>query len=102
MHLALRMGRTVRELLASMDGNELAEWRELWRQSPWSEERADKRAAIVSWTAAVGLWSSETPLELKDFLARPLPEEAESSEQDAETQATLLTAGLNAKRKDDG
>ena len=43
---ALRMGRTPRELLASVDAVELEELWIAYQLSPWSDDRADLRQAI--------------------------------------------------------
>ncbi len=42
------MGRTPRELLASMDMDELIEWQAYYRIDPWGGERQDIGFAIVA------------------------------------------------------
>ena len=46
------MGRTVRELLHSMDAAELQEWVAYYELDPWTDDRADLRAGIVAATVA--------------------------------------------------
>lgn len=46
------MGRSVRELLDSMDAAELHDWMEFYEAEPWGEDRADLRAGIVAATVA--------------------------------------------------
>lgn len=44
----MALGLTVRELLARVDGRELAEWEAYAQIEPWGEWRADYRAALVA------------------------------------------------------
>lgn len=52
MVLALRLGRTLGELMDSIDTQELSLWRELDRTSPLGDERADLLAASLAATVA--------------------------------------------------
>ncbi|QEA10899.1 hypothetical protein [Bordetella phage vB_BbrS_PHB09] len=52
MTLALRLGRTVGELMSGMDTYELSLWREFDRMSPIGDERADERAALLATVTA--------------------------------------------------
>lgn len=42
------MGRTVKELLASIDSKELAEWMAYYQIQPFGEEIKDMRAGIIA------------------------------------------------------
>ena len=53
--LAVKLGRTVRELLKSIDSRELSEWQAYNSIDPFVEDRADRRQAISSRLLAVGL-----------------------------------------------
>lgn len=46
------MGRTVRELLQSMDAVEFRQWLALYERDPWTEDRSDLRAGIIAATVA--------------------------------------------------
>ena len=48
MILALRLGRTLGELMDAIDTHELSLWREFNRQSPLGDERADLLAASLA------------------------------------------------------
>jgi hypothetical protein len=50
--LSLALGKTVRELLASIDSAELTEWLAYDRIEPFGEERADLRTGMVCSTVA--------------------------------------------------
>ena len=77
--LALRMGRTVRELLGSMGSRELSEWMAYERVEPWGESRADLRMGIISSTLAnVHRQSDDYPVyKPADFMPRFEPPEPE-------------------------
>lgn len=45
--MARTLGRTRKELLASIDTAELNEWWVLYQREPWGESRADDRAAAT-------------------------------------------------------
>jgi len=48
MRLALRMGRTLRELLASIDSRELTLWAAFDRLEPFGGDAEDYRAALAA------------------------------------------------------
>lgn len=52
----MALGLTVRELLARIDGRELAEWEAYAQIEPWGEWRADYRAALVASVIANANW----------------------------------------------
>jgi len=53
--LAAKLGRTVNELLTSIDSKELSQWRVFNEIDPFTESRADKRQAITSRILSAGL-----------------------------------------------
>ena len=58
-------------MLAEMSAKQLREWMEFYRIDPWSEERADIRAAIVAHTVAVSSGASrkdKRPMKIEDFM----------------------------------
>lgn len=67
MTLALRLGRTVGELMNGMDTYELSLWREFDRMSPIGDERADERAALL---ATVTARSAGAKVEVGDMRLR--------------------------------
>lgn len=89
MTLALRLGRTVGELMDGMDTYELSLWREFDRISPIGDERADERAALL---ATVTARSAGAKVEVGDMRLRwgeADPQEADEAGADA-MQAFLL------------
>ena len=50
--LALAMGRTIRELRATLSYAEFQEWGLYYQIEPWGEDRADLRAGIIASTIA--------------------------------------------------
>ena len=61
------MGRTVRELLDSLDVAELQEWVAFYELDPWTEDRADLRAGIVASTVA-NCHSTKGKFRPRDFM----------------------------------
>lgn len=53
--LAAKLGCTVKELLERIDSMELSEWFAFNLIDPFTEDRADKRSAIIARVAATGL-----------------------------------------------
>lgn len=50
--LALRMGRTIGELMATMSSQEFSIWIELYKEDRWGEDLLDLRAGVISATVA--------------------------------------------------
>jgi hypothetical protein len=50
--LALRLGRTVSELLDTIDAAELQEWFAFYELDPWTTDRQDAHAAMICSTIA--------------------------------------------------
>lgn len=50
--LALKMGRTLDELYASMSSREFSLWVEMYRDDQWGEAREDLRAGLIAATVA--------------------------------------------------
>lgn len=50
--LALALGKSVREVEATMSSHEIAEWMAYYRINPWGEDRADLRSGVVASTIA--------------------------------------------------
>lgn len=67
--LALRLGKTVRELLATVDAVELQEWRIFDRYHPMDDARDDARTALVCRTMA-NAWrgKGQRAFTVKDFM----------------------------------
>jgi hypothetical protein len=65
--LALKLGRTVRELERTLSYPELAEWVATYEAEPWDEWRADLRAGIVASTVA-NCHSTKGKFRPRDFM----------------------------------
>jgi len=95
----LRLGKTVRQLLAELDSAELTEWR-AYDEIEGLEGRADLRAGIVAAAAANhGFRQLKEPYTAADFMpflkrAAPAPILLEDP---AEQSALILSAVFNRK-----
>jgi hypothetical protein len=67
--LALRMGRTVRELLDGMDMPEFMRWVAYHELDPFGEERGDLRAALVA-SVVANVHSTGRTFKPSDFMPR--------------------------------
>ena len=76
MILALRLGRTLGELMDAIDTHELSLWREFNRQSPLGDERADLLAASL---AAVVAQAAGAKVRVTDMLVRWDADDAQPS-----------------------
>ena len=88
MVLALRLGRTLGELMQAIDTHELSLWRELDRTSPLGDERADLLAASLAATVAQ---AAGAKVRATDMLVRWGADDAETP---AEAGADALKAFL--------
>jgi hypothetical protein len=68
LSLALKLGRTVRELERTLSNAELAEWVAYYDVNPWDEWRADLRAGIVASTLANVHSSKKGKFKPRDFM----------------------------------
>lgn len=63
------MGRTVRELLDSIDAEELQEWIGHYETDPWDEQRADLRAGVIA-SVIANVNSRKRRFSPSDFVSR--------------------------------
>ena len=93
------MGRTVRELLNSMDAAEFQGWVAYSELDPWTEDRADLRAGIVAATVA-NANSTKGKFRPRDFMVdyskRHSEREPKTSEQ-IKHVAMLITVVMGGK-----
>lgn len=72
MKLALRLGRTLEELGASMSSEEFSLWMALYEEDPWDETRGDLQAGIIAATianyAGMRRADGEPPAEAIDYM----------------------------------
>lgn len=94
MVLALRLGRTLGEVLACMDTYELSLWREFDRSSPLGDERGDLLHASLAATVAQAAGAKVQPM---DMLVRWGA--ADTQEQAAEAGESAMKAFLLSKVK---
>lgn len=66
--MARTLGRSVRELLASVDAGELAEWEAYHACEPWGDERGDQQTALLACILANQWRGKGSPAKVKDFL----------------------------------
>lgn len=94
--LALRMGRTVRELLDSLDAAEFQEWLAYYGLDPWTEDRGDLRAGIIASTVVQALGGKA---KAADFIPTygPPPERAPMTDDQMWDQAVKLAAMFRGK-----
>jgi len=78
------LGCTVKELLQRVDSRELSEWFAFNLIDPFTEDRADKRSAIIARVVATGLLKGS--FGINDFRAVP----KEVQQMDFETMARIL------------
>jgi Protein of unknown function (DUF4035) len=64
------MGRTVRELLSSLDSEEIAEWAAFYRLDPFGGIRGDYQAAVVAQVVAQANAKKDHTFKLSDFLLK--------------------------------
>ncbi|EGP47151.1 phage tail assembly protein T [Achromobacter insuavis] len=93
MVLALRLGRTLGELMDTIDTHEVSLWREWDRTSPLGDERADVLMASLAATVAQ---AAGAKLRAADMLVRW---GAQDEEPPAEAGADALKAFLMSKVK---
>lgn len=66
--MARTLGRSVRELLATLDAAELAEWEAFYAVEPWGEQRRDWQTALLASILANQWRGKGSPARVKDFL----------------------------------
>jgi hypothetical protein len=98
----MKMGRTVRELMLSMDAIEFQDWKSVYEADPWSEERADLRAGIIASTVANCLTdkSSWMPSDfMPEYGTQPEPEPKSMEElRDIAIRMAAMMGGMNIKQ----
>ena len=74
--LALALGRTVNELISTLDAAELVEWMAFYRIDPWGGYRTDLAAATIAATMAnIKRAPNQTAYSTDDFIPyQRLPE----------------------------
>ena len=87
--MAAKLGYTVKELLQIIDSQELSEWMAYNTIDPFTEDRADRRSAIIARVAATGLLKNS--FSTNDFMAVPKP----IQQMDFETMANLLRSTVS-------
>ena len=87
--LAAKLGCTVKELLGRIDSKELSEWQAYNLIDPFTEDRADKRSAIIARVNATGLLKNVHSI--NDF--RAVPKEVQSMSLD--TMAQILKGSVS-------
>lgn len=98
MRLALRLGRTIPELLHSMSSAEITEWRAFDQIEPIGDSRMDLGFGIVAATFAnAHLKEGATPLSPIDFM--PYAQKPKKASW-AEKLKQLLKANSSAKKKE--
>ena len=76
------MGRTVGELLDTLDAAELHDWMAVYSSDPWGEDRADLRAGIIAATIAWGNGAKGAkPADFMPSFGEPPEPEVKSDEQ---------------------
>lgn len=103
MMLALRMGRTLAELGATMSAQEFALWQALYLENHWGELYADQRAGIIASTIAnyAGMQRAKgaAPARPSDFM----PYKPKGYDDDVEVEAdpleyfTSVAAGMDKR-----
>lgn len=90
------MGRTVRELLDSMDAVEFQHWVTLYQLDPWDEQRADLRAAQTTamiLSCHTGKWQPPS-----DFLPKYGAQQSEPMDDDQLLLMGMKMAAISAGR----
>lgn len=99
MRLALRLGRTVRELLATTSSEELTDWRAFDSVEPIGDGRLDLGFGVVAATVAnyagMARKSGSDPASPKDFMPL-LPKKTQSQSQ--QELRTMLMAMVPKKK----
>lgn len=65
--LARALSRTVRELLATIDAHELAEWEAVYAVEPWGDTRGDLQTAMLAAIVA-NQWRKGSPARPIDYV----------------------------------
>ena len=92
---------TVRQLLATIDAGEMAEWEAFWRMEPWGEGRADLRAGIIASTVANTVRGKNTPpFRAVDFM--PYVDRDAVARADSQDLSKRLRAAFRMARPADG
>jgi hypothetical protein len=86
------MGRTVRELLASLDAAELHDWLAYYAVDPWDEARADLRSGMIAAVIA-NVNSRKKRFKPSDFMPRYEPAKKQSGS-DMKAMAMRWNAAL--------
>ena len=93
----MKLGRTVAELLDTIDATELVEWAAVYDCDPWTEDRADMRAALVCSTLARVNGAKVTTA---DFMPNFGPRETEPmTDDELRHQAIVFAAMFKGKVK---
>lgn len=97
--LAFRLGKTVRELLATMDAVEFREWRIFDKYHPIDDSREDARSALVCRTIA-NAWrgKGQPAFTVRDFM----PDYGRKNKKLGNLQKFLMIPGLKIVRKKKG
>lgn len=94
--LAMKLHKTVRELLATTDAQELAEWKIINRYHPIDDGREDARFALVCSTLAnCHRGKGQQAFTVKDFM----PDYSGKKQKLSNFQKFLLIPGLKVVRK---
>lgn len=95
--MALRLGRTVRELEATLGLDEFASWIAFYKLEHFGERRADHRTAWIAMHMAQ-LWAKNAPKELDKYM----PVQYAKPPQTPEEQQAAVLAAFGMTRKDVG
>lgn len=87
--LALALGCTVRQLLASIDSQELTHWLAYYRLEPWGEWRSDARAATICSVIANALRTRGPAVGPEKFMLKFEGDKRQTPEEMAERLATF-------------
>lgn len=91
MTLALRLGRTLGEVMAGIDTYELSLWREFDRVSPLGDERADLLHATLAATVAQTAGAKVKPMDMLIRWGGIEPEEPADQAGETAMKAFLLS-----------
>ncbi len=91
MTLALRLGRTLGEVLTGMDTYELSLWREFDRMSPLGDERADLLHASLAATVAQAAGAKVKAVDMLIRWGGSEPEEPADQAGESAMKAFLLS-----------
>jgi hypothetical protein len=100
MMLALKLGRTLAELSASMSSSEFSLWIALYREDHWGELRADERAGVIASTVAnyAGMTRAQgaEPAKPRDFMLHLPPK---TDEEEIEPDPVAFFSAVAEARK---